>query len=138
MTLDGLEAMLAEKFPRAKPRGLKMNMVRYADDFVITGHSKEWLEQEVRPVVVEFLAERGLALSPEKTRITHIVEGFDFLGWNIRKYNGRLLMKPSKANVKEHLDKIREIIKANKTAKQRNRIRLFNPVLRVWRNYNSN
>jgi hypothetical protein len=91
MTLDGLEAMLAEKFPKAKRTGLKMNMVRYADDFIITGHSKEWLEQEVIPVVVEFLATRGLVLSPEKTRITHIDEGFDFLGWNIRKYNGKLL-----------------------------------------------
>jgi RNA-directed DNA polymerase len=99
MTLDGLEARLAEKFPKARQTGLKMNMVRYADDFIITGHSKEWLEQEVKPVVVEFLAERGLVLSPEKTRLTHIEEGFDFLGWNIRKYNGKLLMKPSKANV---------------------------------------
>jgi len=137
MTLDGLEARLAEKFPRAKRTGLKMNMVRYADDFIITGHSKEWLEQEVRPVVVEFLAERGLVLSPEKTKITHIGDGFDFLGWNIRKYNGKLLMKPSKANVKAHLDKVREIIKGNKTAKQANLIRLLNPVLQGWANYHS-
>jgi RNA-directed DNA polymerase len=137
MTLDGLEARLAEKFPKAKRTGLKMNMVRYADDFIVTGHSKEWLEQEVKPTVVEFLAERGLVLSPEKTRITHIGEGFDFLGWNIRKYNGKLLMKPSKANVKAHLDKIREIIKANKSAKQANLIRLLNPVLRGWANYHS-
>lgn len=137
MTLDGLEAMLAEKFPRAKKTGLKMNMVRYADDFIITGNSKEWLEQEVKPAVVEFLAERGLVLSPEKTKITHIKEGFDFLGWNIRKYNGKLLMKPSKANVEAHLDKIRGIIKANKTAKQANLIRLLNPVLRGWANYHS-
>jgi RNA-directed DNA polymerase len=135
MTLDGLEAMLAEKFPRARWTGLKMHMVRYADDFIITGHSKEWLEQEVKPVVVKFLAERGLVLSPEKTKITHIKEGFDFLGWNIRKYNGKLLMKPSKASVKAHLEKIREIIKGNKTAKQVNLIRLLNPVLRGWANY---
>ena len=74
-----------------------MNMVRYADDFIITGHSKEWLEQEVQPALVEFLAERGLALSPEKTRITQIKDGFDFLGWNIRKYNGKFLMKPSQS-----------------------------------------
>ena len=135
MTLDGLEAMLAEKFPKAKRRGLKMNMVRYADDFIITGHSKEWLENEVKPAVVEFLAERGLILSPEKTKITHIKDGFDFLGWNIRKYSGKLLMRPSKANVKAHLDKIREVIKANKTAKQAVLIRLLNPVLRGWANY---
>lgn len=137
MTLDGLEAMLAEKFPQAKRAGLKMNMVRYADDFIITGNSKEWLEQEVKPAVVEFLAVRGLALSPEKTKITHIKEGFDFLGWNIRKYNGKLLMKPSKANVKAHLDIIREVIKVNKTAKQANLIKLLNPVLRGWANYHS-
>jgi RNA-directed DNA polymerase len=137
MTLDGLETMLAEKFPKAKWTGLKMNMTRYADDFIITGHSKAWLELEVKPAVVKFLAERGLILSPEKTKITHIEEGFDFLGWNIRKYNGKLLMKPSKANVKAHLDKIREVVKDNKTAKQVNLIRLLNPILRGWANYHS-
>jgi len=137
MTLDGLETMLAKKFPNAKERGLKMHMVRYADDFIVTGHSKEWLEQEVKPALVEFLAERGLVLSPEKTKITHIKDGFDFLGWNIRKYNGKFLMKPSTANVKAHLGKIREIIKANKTAKQANLIGLLNPVLRGWANYHS-
>ena len=137
MTLDGLESRLTEKFPNAKRTGRKMNMVRYADDFIITGNSKEWLEHEVKPAVVEFLAERGLVLSPEKTKITHIREGFDFLGWNIRKYNGILLMKPSKANVKAHLDKIREVIIGNKTAKQANLIRLLNPVLRGWANYHS-
>lgn len=135
MTLDGLEAMLTEKFPNAKRTGRKMNMVRYADDFIITGNSKEWLGHEVKLAVVEFLAERGLALSPEKTKITHIRDGFDFLGWSIRKYNDKLLMKPSKANVKAHLDKIREIIKGNKMAKQANLIRLLNPVLRGWANY---
>jgi RNA-directed DNA polymerase len=137
MTLDGLEAMLAEKFPQAKRSGLKMNMVRYADDFIITGHSHQWLEQEVKPAVVAFLAERGLALSPDKTKITHIKDGFDFLGWNIRKYSGTLLMKPSKANVKVHLDKIREVIEANKTAKQADLISRLNPVLRGWANYHS-
>jgi RNA-directed DNA polymerase len=135
MTLDGLETMLLEKFPRAKLPSMKMNMVRYADDFIITGHSKEWLENEVKPLVVAFLAERGLVLSPEKTRVTHIEDGFDFLGWNCRKYNGKLLMKPSKTNVKAHLDKIREIIKGNKTAKQVSLIQMLNPILRGWANY---
>jgi RNA-directed DNA polymerase len=73
--------------------------------------------------------------SPVKTKVTHIDEGFDFLGWNNRKYNGKLLMKPSKANVKARLDKIREVIKGNKTAKQANLIRLLNPILRSWANY---
>lgn len=135
MTLDGLEPKLAEKFPKAKRIGQKMNMVRYADDFIITGHSREWLETEVKPVVVEFLAERGLILSPEKTKITHISEGFDFLGWNFRKYNGKLLMKPSKANIKAHLERVREVIKENRTAQQVNLIKQLNPILRGWVNY---
>lgn len=92
--------------------------MRYADDLIITGNSREWLEDEVKHVLVEFLAERGLALSMQKTKVAHIRNGFDFLGWNFRKYNGKLLMKPSKANVNAHLDKIREVIKAKKTAKQ--------------------
>jgi RNA-directed DNA polymerase len=79
MTLDGLEYALAKAFPSSIKKGLKMIMVRYADDLIITGHSKEWLEQEVMPVLVSFLAKRGLTLSPEKTRITHITEGCDFL-----------------------------------------------------------
>jgi RNA-directed DNA polymerase len=89
----------------------------------------------VKPAVVEFLAERGLVLSPEKTRITHIEVGFDFLGWNIRKYNGKLLMKPSKASVKSHLDRIREVIEANKTSTQVSLIKQLNPILRGWANY---
>jgi len=137
MTLDGLEKALAEAFPQAQKKRLKMNMVRYADDFIITGNSKEWLQDEVMPVVVNFLAERGLTLSPEKTRITHITEGFDFLGWNMRKYNGKLVIKPSKANIHAHLKKVREIIKGSKAIKQINLIRQLNPVLRGWANYHS-
>jgi RNA-directed DNA polymerase len=135
MCLDGLERALATAFPQATKRGFKMHMVRYCDDFIITGNSKEWLEYEVMPVVVDFLRERGLQLSEEKTKITHITEGFDFLGWNMRKYGGKLLTKPSKANIKAHLTKVREIIKANKTIKQSDLIGILNPVLRGWANY---
>jgi RNA-directed DNA polymerase len=135
MTLDGLEKTLAMAFPQAPKQRLKMHLVRYADDLVITGHSKEWLENEVMPVLIIFLAERGLSLSQEKTKITHITEGFNFLGWNVRKYNGKLLIKPSKANTKAHLSKVREIIKTNKAIKQVDLIGILNPVLRGWANY---
>jgi RNA-directed DNA polymerase len=110
-------------------------MVRYADDFIITGNSKELLENEVKPLVEKFLSARGLELSPEKTSITHIDKGFDFLGVNIRKYSGKLLIKPSKKNVKACLDKVRNAIKDNKTAKQINLITLLNPIIRGWANY---
>jgi len=74
-----------------------INLIRYADDFIITGRTKELLEGEVKPLVEQFLQPRGLELSPKKTVITHVEQGFDFLGQNVRKYpNGKLLIKPSK------------------------------------------
>ena len=103
MTLDGLETWLTRHFPREKWTDgkrwcPKVNLVRYADDFIITGDSKELLENEVRPLVEQFLKDRGLTLSADKTRITHINKGFDFLGQNLRKYDGKPLVKPSKKN----------------------------------------
>jgi RNA-directed DNA polymerase len=96
IALDGLEAVLAERFGRTQSaiNRFRVRLVRYADDFIITGHSKELLENEVKPCVEAFLAERGLELSKEKTQITHILKGFDFLGQNVRKYGGKLLIKP--------------------------------------------
>ena len=88
MTLDGLERRLRKHFPKTTVKGIaaKVNFVRYADDFIVTAASKELLEQEVKPLIEAFMKERGLELSNEKTRITHIEDGFDFLGQNIRKY----------------------------------------------------
>ncbi|MBF6571610.1 MAG: group II intron reverse transcriptase/maturase [Candidatus Binataceae bacterium] len=131
MTLDRLEAELHRRFEQPD----KVNLVRYADDFIITGHSKQLLENEVRPVVASFLKTRGLGLSPEKTRVTHIDQGFDFLGFNVRKYHGILLIMPSKKGIKALLDKVRELLKANKTARQANLIAMLNPLLRGWANY---
>lgn len=81
------------------------------------------------------MRERGLTLSPEKTKITHINEGFDFLGQNIRKYNGKLLIKPSKANVAAFLKKVRTVIKGNKTLNQDYLIQMLNPMIQGWANY---
>ena len=139
MTLDGLERLLQERLPtRQKVNGRthfnKLNFVRYADDFIITGESPEFLRDKVLPIVREFLAERGFQLSEEKTVITHIGDGFDFLGKNIRKYNGKLLIKPSKTSVKSFLEKVRSIIKDNKSTKQETLIRKLNPVIRGWVN----
>jgi len=120
ITLDGLDALLNTHFKsrrKAKANRPKVNLVRYADDFIITGCSKELLLEEVKPLVTEFLKERGLVLSLEKTRVTHIDEGFDFLGWNIRKYDGKLLIKPSRKNVQAFSDKIRETVKAHRQSK---------------------
>jgi RNA-directed DNA polymerase len=139
VTLNGLErelvAHLGAKFGIVKAKKLKVNVVRYADDFVITGDSKEILESVVRPWVEAFLAVRGLQLSEAKTRITHIDEGFDFLGWNFRKYSGKLLIKPSKKNAQAFYRKVAETISGNKTVKQGDLIQLLNPMLRGWAQY---
>ena len=139
MTLDGLERLLKERLPtkqyfNGKTHFNKMNFVRYADDFIVTGESPEFLREEVLPIIRDFMTERGLQLSEEKTVITHIDDGFDFLGKNIRKYNGKLLIKPSKQSVGSLLKKVREIVKSNKSAKQDSLIRQLNPVIRGWVN----
>ena len=137
IALDGLEAVLAERFGSTCRvlRRSRVRLVRYCDDFIITGSSKELLENEVKPCVEAFLAERGLELSKEKTLITHISEGFDFLGQNVRKYRGKLLIKPSTKNLKAFLDSVRETIRMNCAAKQETLISLLNPKIRGWANY---
>lgn len=138
MALDGLEAVLESRFGKKNTKAsykTKVNYVRYADDFVITGISKELLETEVKTLVETFMAERGLLLSPEKTVVTHIADGFDFLGQNLRKYHGKMLIKPNAKNLRTHLQKVRTIVRRNLTAEQGNLIRQLNPVLRGWANY---
>lgn len=138
MCLDGLETILTNRFGRkgtAKASKSKVNYVRYADDFIVTGISREILESEVKPLITAFMQERGLLLSEEKTTITHINDGFDFLGQNVRKYKGKLLIKPSKHNLKMFLNKIRATIEANKTAKTDTLIKRLNPLIRGWTNY---
>jgi RNA-directed DNA polymerase len=140
LTLDGLERMLTEHFPKVKTAtGPLVNFVRFADDFIVTGRSQELLEQEVKPLIEQFMRERGLELSQEKTRITHIEDGFDFLGQNVRKYKTgkqrKLLITPSTKNVKAFLEKIREIIKANKALPAGKLIVKLNPIIRGWARY---
>lgn len=138
LTLDGLEKMLRMRFPKAtrESRRAKVNLCRWADDFIITGSSKELLEQEVQPLVEAFLQERGLELSLEKTRITHVKTGFDFLGQQVRKYdNGKVITKPSIGSVKTLLREVRQVIRGNAQAKTGNLIAQLNPLIRGWANY---
>ena len=139
ITLDGLEQGLL-KFLRTemgvtRAKGAKVNLVRYADDFVVTCSSKELLETVVQPWIVEFLRERGLTLSEEKTRIVHIEQGFDFLGWNFRKYSGKLLIKPNRKNVKAFYGKVKEIIANSLSVPKEMLIQRLNPVLKGWAQY---
>lgn len=139
MVLDGLEKAIKAVYHKKKINGKtyfpKVNFIRYADDFIVTGESPELLENGVKPIITEFLKERGLELSEEKTLITHIKDGFDFLGVNIRMYNNKLLTKPSKKNFKSIAEKIRTVIKRNPSMKQKHLINKLNPIIRGWVNY---
>ena len=131
MALDGLEDVVARI---TKPSD-KVHVIRYADDFVVTGASREVLEHRIKPVIEAFLAERGLRLSEEKTLITTVHEGFDFLGFNVRKYGRKLLIKPSKSSIKSFLDGIREEIKRSVGVRTIGLIRRLNQKIRGWVNY---
>jgi len=133
VTLSGLEKAVYSAISNQKKNKVYLSI--YADDFIITGASREVLEGKVIPAVEQFLRERGLFLSKEKTKITHIDEGFDFLGFTLRKYRGKLIITPSKESVKSFLADIRGTIKSNKTAKQEHLILQLNPKIRGWTNY---
>jgi RNA-directed DNA polymerase len=140
MTLDGLETRLRKEFPTEGPgcgqgRKAYMHLVRYADDFVVTGSTRELLETRVRPLVQEFLHERGLELSLEKTSITHVADGFDFLGQSVRAYGRKTLVTPDKKRVKTFLDNIRSLVKRNPQTPADKLIAMLNPKIRGWANY---
>lgn len=131
MTLDGLEATIKS----AVPKGSKVNVIRYADDLVVTGKSKQLLENNIIPVISGFLKERGLELSEEKTKIARIEDGFNFLGQHLRKYGNKLLITPSRGAVKALLAKTGKIIKGHHGRSAWGLINQLNPVIRGWANY---
>jgi RNA-directed DNA polymerase len=133
LTLDGLETELRHHFPHHKRQGV--HLVRYADDFIITARDKILLENEVKPVLVRFLEERGLQLSSTKTHITHLKDGFDFLGQTIRRFNNKLIVQPSKESVQTFLTKIRRTICNHQHVSAGELIAILNPMIRGWANY---
>jgi len=135
MTLDGLEEVVR----RAVPRRKRVNFTRYADDFIITAKSKRLIEEDIKPAIEKFLAERGLTLSEEKTKITHIKDGFTFLGQPVKraglKYGRKLLIKPSKEGVLALIQKVGTIITKHVSAPMPALIKKLNQTLRGWANY---
>jgi RNA-directed DNA polymerase len=125
--LHGLETYIKSTNP-------KLGVVRYADDFVVTARDKGSLEA-AQILIQQWLSERGLELSTEKTLITSMEEGFDFLGFNHRHYSGKLLIKPSKKKVLNFCKRLGKEIKALNGAKQEDVIRKLNPILRGFANY---
>ncbi|WP_327078738.1 reverse transcriptase domain-containing protein [Pelosinus fermentans] len=143
MTLDGLEKLIQDKYHRNSKGKIenhyrakaKVNLVRYAHDFIITANTRE-IAEELKQIVGQFLKNRGLTLSEEKTRITHIDDELDFLGWTFRKFKGKLIVKPSKDSIKTLTKKCATIIlKEGKADRQSELIRRLNQVIRGWTNY---
>jgi len=113
----------------------KVNFIRYADDFIVTGKSKRLLEEKVKPAVEKFLAERGLSLSEEKTMFTYIKNGFTFLGQTFRKHGRKLHITPSKEGVLALVRKLGMLIRKHVSAPIPILIKKLNQVLRGWANY---
>lgn len=137
MTLDGLEDAAKTSVPQrifGNTRS-KINVIRYADDFIVTCVSKEILQDKVKPAIESFLAQRGLQLSQEKTKITRIDQGFDFLGQNCRKCKGKMLITPKKDNVRVFKENTSAVIKKCQALPAHILISILNPKLRGWANY---
>lgn len=142
IVLDGLQQHLHNTFNIGlrgkiiKKKLHKLHYVRYADDFVVTAENKEMLEK-VKTEIKTFLEPRGLELSEEKTLITNIDDGFDFLGWNIRKYNGKLITKPSKKSVQKIRNNLSETIHRFSNSSQDMLIYKLNQIITGWCNYHN-
>jgi RNA-directed DNA polymerase len=142
LALDGIEELLNDKYHTGKNGMIsqrqasrhKVNYLRYADDFIVTANTEE-IAKEVKELIKEFLKDRGLELSDEKTLITHIDDGFDFLGWNFRKYEGKLLVKPSAKSIKKFTEEISNKIERGKAWTQEALIDNLNPIITGWTNY---
>jgi RNA-directed DNA polymerase len=112
----------------------KASLIRYADDFVITARSRIEIEA-IKPIVEKWLAVRELAMHPDKTKIVSINEGFDFLGFSVRHYKGKCLVKPQKEKVLKFLRDIRQWLKSHRQLEAEHVIRHLNPILIGWANY---
>ncbi len=108
--------------------------VRYADDMIVLCHSQEQAEQ-VKVRLAEWLAPKGLAFNEDKTKIVHLGEGFDFLGFNVRRYNRKLLIKPSKAAVRRLRERLAAEMRILRGGNAMAVIATLNPVIRGWAAY---
>ena len=141
IALHGMEEALGVKHKSTGEIRGPRAVVRYADDFVVFCESKEDAEQ-AEITLKEWLSDRGLSLSPEKTRIVHLTQGFDFLGFNIRHYENQtsksgftLLIKPSKKSVKAIREKLHDEWTHSVGSNASAVIKKLNPIVRGWANY---
>ncbi len=109
-------------------------LIRYADDLVALCHSQAQAEQ-VKAQLAEWLAPRGLAFNEDKTPIVNLDEGFDFLGFTVRRMSGKLLIKPSKAALRRHRQRLRDEMGSLRGANVATMLRRLVSIVRGWANY---
>lgn len=129
MTLDGMEGVLAREC------GEDVHLIRYADDFIVTGCSQDFLVQSVVPVIQKFLSKRGLELSYEKTVITHIEHGFSFLGWRVYRQAGYIIAAPSRRSIDSLLEKVTAVVTNQLYASGNGLEKPLQQTIRGWMNY---
>ena len=129
LALDGLQDLVIKG--RSKNRR-NLNIIRYADDFIVTCKSAAYLQEEILPALRGFLLDRGLELSEEKTKLSHINKGFDFLGFNVRKYDGKLLIKPQDGKPAALVSRLRAELKSLHGLAFHVVIMKLNRILRGW------
>ena len=141
IALHGMEESLGVKYNNRGELNSKRCVVRYADDFVIFCRSQEDAENS-KDEINNWLITRGLTISEEKTKIVHLTEGFDFLGFNIKQYKVKntktglkLLIKPSKTFLKKTRNDIRDIFLNHSGKRVDALIGKINPVIRGKANY---
>jgi len=144
IALHGMEAVLGVRhIPYKGGICLKSNraLVKYADDFVVFCETREDAEAS-KQILEGWMNERGLTLSEKKTKIVHLSEGFDFLGFNIRQYpvsntktGWKLLIKPSRKSMQSVRNKLRQIWLDGKGKPVRALLATLNPVIRGQAQY---
>jgi len=111
----------------------KVHVVRYADDFVVTCH-KRFASINIIETIDEFLKPRGLELNKDKTKVTKVTDGFDFLGFNFRTWRNGFILTPTKASIRRLTGKVKSVL--DSTGKAPGQIvKELNPILRGWANY---
>ncbi|HEV2636808.1 MAG TPA: group II intron reverse transcriptase/maturase [Actinocrinis sp.] len=139
VALHGLEQAAGVRYRggvnTARTREDSPVLIRYADDFVVCCHTRQEAEG-VRERLVGWLAERGLSLNQDKTRIVALTQGFDFLGWTFRRYpGGKLLITPSKAAARRHRERLKGEMRKMRGSNARAVIATFNPIITGWTAY---
>lgn len=143
IALDGLERLFGAETASGKPlkpssrRGLnhKISLIRYADDLVVSAPTREVLEHYVLPKIKTFLAQRGLQLNEVKTRMVHVTAGFHFLGFEIKRFKDKLLIRPQKDKVIGPIRSLKSDLRQHRQSPTGQVIRDLNPKIRGWANY---